>query len=182
MLKFLEYVLYIWIIFALSRSLSKIYAVWAFCGFRVWCERKISDKNQRAPLPSSWFFAGFPKRKTREDDALWNYCWPSIYPEDLFTAPASTLPYQWSMNLTTHKPALSFFFPFLFLTGFCSGCLSPPPWLGVKLPAACSSGAQLDLPGHVIVKHSPLRLWPFSLFNLSGVQSQEWRSVFHAVA
>lgn len=112
----------------------------------------------------------------REDDVLRNYCWPSIYHEDLFTAhppPPSHISGQRTpplTNLYRHSSSLS-----SFSLGFTLGVSLFSLWLGVKSPAACFSGDQLDLPRRVIVKHSPLRLWPYSLFILSAgrVRSEE---------
>lgn len=62
-------------------------------------------------------------------------------------------------------------------------CLSLSLWLGVKMPAARSSGDKSDLPSHVIVKHPPGRLRPPHPFNSStGIASEERRKVLHAAA
>lgn len=61
--------------------------------------------------------------------------------------------------------------------------LSLSLWLGVKMPAARSTGDKSDLPGRVIVKHPPGRLRPPHPFNSSaGIASQERRRVLHAAA
>lgn len=61
--------------------------------------------------------------------------------------------------------------------------LPPSLWLGVKTPAARSSGDKSDLPSRVTVKHPPGRLRPPHPFNSStGMASQGKRRVLHAAA
>lgn len=103
--------------------------------------------------------------------------WANLQPTLLHHAMSNLTPFAFSATLLLFTCSLS---PCLLCIHLY---LSFFPWLGVKAPAARSSGDKSDLPNCVIIKHPLGRLRPPHPFNSSvDTVSQERRSAFHAAA